>query len=52
MPGVLTGGALFGGFTAMGLSIPTVMNCLIWGSIAGGYGGRHAGARPVRHEAA
>ena len=44
VPGVLTGGALFGGFTALGLLIPIVMNCLIWGSIVGWYCKQHATA--------
>jgi hypothetical protein len=42
VPAVLTGGPLFGGFPAMGLILPLVMNCLIWGSIVGWYCQRHA----------
>lgn len=44
VPAVLTDGPLFGGFSAMGLIIPLVMNCLIWGSIVGWYCARHARA--------
>lgn len=42
VPAVLTGGPLFGGFAALGLVLPLIMNCLIWGSIVGWYCRRHA----------
>ena len=47
VPAVLTDGPLFGGFTAMGLLIPIVMNCLIWGSIVGWYCARHVTRTPT-----
>lgn len=47
VPAVLTGGPLFGDFTAKGLLIPIVMNCLIWGSIVGWYCARRTAASPA-----
>ena len=41
VPAVLTGGPLFGDFTPLGLLLPIIMNCLIWGSIVGWYCARH-----------
>ena len=51
VPAVLTGGALFGGFTLKGLLIPIVMNCLIWGSIVGWYCQRQLTAAPAPADA-
>jgi hypothetical protein len=42
IPAVLTGGPLFAGGSFMGLLIPFVMNCVIWGTIVGWYCAKHA----------